>query len=206
MGNITTKEDEKVLVMESKYLKCFCKLPGFDTSLGSTLVFDEALQDARWMRRGDVEENESYVQIIPYVVIQKPTGEVLMYQRAAGDSRLTGKWSIGVGGHINEGDVGDEGTDKDYLGIVVDAAEREIEEEFQVQVKDTVIEGVLYLDETPVDRVHLGVVMTATCEDKVHPDPAEIADVAWVHPDVIDEMPLEGWSVMVAKGLFHNEG
>ena len=56
-------------------------------------------------RRGDMEEDNSYKQLIGYVVIKdRNTKEILVYKRlvGGGEARLHGKASVGIGGHMNE--------------------------------------------------------------------------------------------------------
>ena len=56
-------------------------------------------------RRGDMEEDPNYKQLIGYVLLKdEVTGEVLVYKRlvGGGEARLHGKASVGIGGHMNE--------------------------------------------------------------------------------------------------------
>jgi len=78
-------------------------------------------------RRGDVEQDPSIKQIIPYLMVRHG-GRIFVFQRSAagGEARLHGKYSIGVGGHINRSDV--EG-DVDLLEA---GLRRELEEELVV--------------------------------------------------------------------------
>src|SRR5690606_104411 len=60
----------------------------------------------RTARRGDVEEDPTLLQPIPYVVVTRMAGEnrqIFTYERLAGggERRLHGRLSIGVGGHMN---------------------------------------------------------------------------------------------------------
>src|SRR5687767_12552590 len=63
----------------------------------------------REARRGDVEEDPTLKQPIPYVVVRRRgegrVQEVFMYTRltGGGEARLHGKVSVGVGGHMNRG-------------------------------------------------------------------------------------------------------
>src|SRR2546428_6358723 len=57
--------------------------------------------------RASVEEDPSFKQIIPYLIVRH-RGRLFLVQRSTegGETRLHGKYSIGVGGHINRGDRG----------------------------------------------------------------------------------------------------
>ena len=46
----------------------------------------------------------NYKQLIPYVLLQKADGKFACYQRHGTEIRLHGKWSAGIGGHIDEPD------------------------------------------------------------------------------------------------------
>ncbi len=78
-------------------------------------------------RRGDMEEDPSYKQLIGYALLKdSKTKEVLVYRRltGGGEARLHGKASVGIGGHMNE-EVGKT----IYEMLKVNAA-RELNEEF----------------------------------------------------------------------------
>ena len=55
-------------------------------------------------RRGDMEEDPAYKQLIGYVIITSDNGKTLVYKRlnGGGEARLHGMLSIGVGGHMND--------------------------------------------------------------------------------------------------------
>ena len=54
-------------------------------------------------RRGDMEEDPSYKQLISYCLLENENDEILVYQRLSGggEERLHGQSSVGVGGHMN---------------------------------------------------------------------------------------------------------
>src|SRR5256886_1062323 len=78
--------------------------------------------------RATVEQDSSFKQIIPYLIVRH-AGRLFLSQRSTqgGEGRLHGKYSIGVGGHINRRDV--EGAEE-----VIDAGlRRELEEELLIR-------------------------------------------------------------------------
>ncbi|MDN8777049.1 NUDIX domain-containing protein, partial [Staphylococcus aureus] len=77
-------------------------------------------------RRGDMEEDPSYKQLISYCILENEDDEVLVYERltGGGESRLHGLSSIGVGGHMN--DVPEAVT---FEEVIRENAARELEEE-----------------------------------------------------------------------------
>ena len=110
-------------------------------------------------RRGDMEEDPNYKQLIGYVLLKDiTTGEVLVYKRlvGGGEARLHGKASVGIGGHMNEV----EGKTI-YEMLKINAA-RELNEEVGVSEEDALNNlhfiGLINDDKTEVGQVHIGVV------------------------------------------------
>lgn len=59
-----------------------------------------------WIDRPSAEQNRSFKQLIPYVLIQAEMGALTaIYRRGGGESRLHDLWSMGIGGHINPSDT-----------------------------------------------------------------------------------------------------
>jgi predicted NUDIX family phosphoesterase len=106
-----------------------------------------------FMPRPAVEEDASYQQIIPYVVFHHGDRYFLTHRlRASNERRLRRQYSLGIGGHINPGDL--SGGDP-----VQDGMRREWEEEVIYEGRfDARLLGLLNDDSAPVSKVHLGVV------------------------------------------------
>ena len=110
-------------------------------------------------RRGDMEEDTNYKQLIGYVLLKdEVTGEVLVYKRlvGGGEARLHGKASVGIGGHMNEV----EG--KTIFEMLKINAARELNEEVGVSEEEALNNlhfiGLINDDKTEVGQVHVGVV------------------------------------------------
>jgi len=106
-----------------------------------------------FMPRDSVENDPEYQQIIPYVVFRHDPHYFLTHRlRASSEKRLRKQYSLGIGGHINPGDL--EAGDP-----ILDGLKREWSEEvvydgsFEAQLI-----GLLNDDSSPVSKVHLGVV------------------------------------------------
>ena len=130
----------------------------------STTGLDEYLQRVRrhgfFKRRGDVEEDPSLKQIIPYLVVRRAERYMLFRRtRAGGEARLHDLYSVGVGGHISKSDV-DGASDDVVAGDVVAAGlRRELEEELVVgSAWSARLAGALNDDDNPVGQVHFGLV------------------------------------------------
>jgi len=108
--------------------------------------------DGRYEPRSTMEQDPSFKQIIPYLVLRDGRRYFLMQRtRAGGDPRLHGHYSIGVGGHLNPGDSG-------LLG----GLHREWQEELVARfVPPFRLVALLNDDTTPVGAVHLGAVYVA---------------------------------------------
>jgi predicted NUDIX family phosphoesterase len=106
-----------------------------------------------FMARAAVEDDPSYQQIIPYVVFRHGDLYFLTHRlRASSEKRLRKQYSLGVGGHINRGDL--EGGDP-----IQDGLKREWQEEVVYHGHfDARLLGLLNDDSSPVSKVHLGVV------------------------------------------------
>src|SRR6266480_3213142 len=107
--------------------------------------------------RAQAENDPAYKQIIPYVLLAFQN-RMLYYVRGkkAGEQRLVAKGSIGIGGHMNEGDESLFAWDEQAYRAGV---EREVNEEIKIDTpfQDRVV-ALLNDDTTDVGRVHLGIV------------------------------------------------
>lgn len=141
--------------------------------------------------RAEAEDDPSWKQVIPYLLLRDGERIFLMRRTKAGaDARLHDLYSIGVGGHVNPEDGGVMG------GLTREWAE-ELDADFTPDFQPV---GLLNDDETPVGAVHLGLVFSADAEgrpvsvretDKLSGSfatPAEVAAVA-------DRM--ESWSSLL---------
>lgn len=165
--------------------------PDADRYLGELL----APGIASFRPRPDVEDDPSYKQIIPYVIFR--SGDLIFrYTRGKtqGEARLHAKQSIGVGGHVDEADADGRAT----LDAYEMALRRELDEEVIIGSPGTLRRvGLINDDDTPVGRVHLGVVHIYELE---RPDVTAkedgLADSAFVTLDELHANAdrLESWS------------
>jgi predicted NUDIX family phosphoesterase len=152
-----------------------------------------------FMPRAQVEEDPDYQQIIPYVVFRHSDRYFLTHRlRASSEKRLRKQYSLGVGGHINPGDL--EGGDP-----ILDGLKREWEEEviYEGSFEARLI-GLLNDESSPVSKVHLGVVFLV---DGDTPNIA-IREIDKLAGELLtlDEMriyylAMESWSQMVYDRL-----
>jgi len=141
---------------------------------------DPVLKAQAWIGpRGVLEDDTSFVQFIPYVLV-RDGDRLLAYVREAsgGEARLHGKFSVGVGGHIDLPDViVDETliTEKgkevpvnriDIARTLVRSAVREISEEIGMNVPEDGVKWthLIHVTTSEVDAVHLGFVAVLDIE------------------------------------------
>lgn len=108
-----SKDDERVLVVPTRLFRDGGVFQGFSTAAISRCDALFAPESTRFLRRGDAERDPEFKQLIPYIIFvceDSSTGHpsVFAYRRGdgQGETRLRSKWSVGVGGHINDVDAG----------------------------------------------------------------------------------------------------
>jgi predicted NUDIX family phosphoesterase len=152
-------QEEQVLVVERKVLEQAGMFQGliFDVQRYLDKLFVPGVP--RFMPRPQAEANPNYKQLIPYVIMSC-NGKYLSYVRGrrAGEARLTGLRSIGIGGHINPADDMPL-FNSDFREAYRSAVEREVAEEVSVEAthSDKIV-ALLNDDSTEVGSVHLGIV------------------------------------------------
>lgn len=152
-------------------------------------------RDGSYEPRPEMEQDPSFKQIIPYLVLRDGSRYFLMQRTTAGgDVRLHGRFSIGIGGHLNPGDGG-------LLGGLRREWQEELVAEFMPAFR---LVALLNDDTTPVGAVHLGAVYLADAggrpvaireTDKLIGAFASAAEVA----AVVDR--LETWSQLTFEFL-----
>jgi len=108
--------------------------------------------EGEYRPRGEAEQDPSWQQIIPYLLMRDGERLFLMQRtRAGGDARLHDLYSLGIGGHLNPEDGG-----------VLEGLRREFHEEMVADWEpEPVLIGLLNDDDVLVGQVHVGVVFEA---------------------------------------------
>jgi predicted NUDIX family phosphoesterase len=194
------KANEEVLVVPAERLLAAGEFHGFRPADDNfrRLLLDPAHLSYR--RRGEVESDPSFKQLIPYVVL-RCAGEVFHYTRGATgtETRLRALRSIGLGGHISRED-GPPAADPYRAGML-----RELAEEVEIQGPWTEQPfGFIYDGRTPVGQVHIGIVHLVELEEPlVWPREAAIdeAGFAPVRDLLRHRDEFETWSQFVLEEL-----
>ncbi|MFB2002551.1 NUDIX domain-containing protein [Staphylococcus aureus] len=154
-------------------------------------------------RRGDMEEDPEFKQLISYCLLENQSGEILVYERLSGggEERLHGQSSIGVGGHMN--DVLGADSINEVLRV---NAQRELEEEVGLSAKDS--QNMEYLgfindDNNEVGKVHMGVVFKITVSSNdVESKETDTLRIKWIEKGKIESYDdFETWSALILQDL-----
>jgi predicted NUDIX family phosphoesterase len=184
------------------------RLGAFEGFLADRRYF-ATLSEATFLDRAAAEEDESFRQIIPYLVLRGPTG-LFSYARTTrgGEQRLHNLRSIGVGGHVNPEDLPDglpllAGSPEAGL---VKAAGRELAvETVGLPGADLSWLGFIRDNAAAVARVHFGVVFAVDLphEGVRLSDEGKMADARFdTLSDLVRERDrYEGWSRLVIEHL-----
>lgn len=152
--------DEVILVVGRNRLLSAAGVQGFVPG-GVDEYVERIRRHGDFRRRGDVEDDPSFKQIIPYLIVRHGD-RIFLYQRSrqGGEARLHGLYSIGVGGHITWEDVA--GADD----VLAAGLTRELDEELIVESPWRARPvGVLNEDENRVSQVHFGVVYVVELDE-----------------------------------------
>ena len=156
-----------------------------------------------FLPRAQAEKDPGHKQIIPYALLTHGD-KVLHYVRGkrAGEQRLVAKGSIGIGGHMNEGDESLFALDEAAYRAGV---EREVAEEIAIKTKfEDRIVALLNDDSTEVGQVHLGVVhLFKLPEPNVEKREAMITSLAFLDKNELlaRRDSLETWSQICLDSL-----
>lgn len=230
------KDEERVLVVSASLLhQHHGHFTGFcpDVHRYNHLLIAENHQ---FKRRGNVEEDPEWKQLIPYILVRHRVkdGRVwyLSYQRSStnAEQRLANQHSVGFGGHISEDDIEVDYAAPsyvarnvhyevrkmcalchtfDYSPMLMNGMIRELFEELDVYgITNFRVVGLINLEGTPVDRVHLGIVTVVDLEcTSVFSNDSNVTSLSWSSVESLkNELPdFETWSqeciMAIADGL-----
>ena len=191
---------EQVLVLPRDRVPGGCDFTGVRQATDADLVELQVAiaEHGRYVDRPAAEDDQQLKQLIPYVVVRDGDRVFLMERTTGGgDARLHGKASIGVGGHLNPVDAGE---DPLLTGLGREWAE-ELDAGWQPFFE---LRGLLNDDSNAVGAVHLGVVF----EEQAAGRPVAIREHekligAFAGPaEVMAKWEqLETWSRLVADAL-----
>ncbi len=145
---------ERVLVIARDHVPGGCDFLGMRAATSDMLdeLRASVASHGTYLDRPAAERDPTHKQLIPYVVVTDGDRVFLMHRTdAGGDPRLHGRASIGVGGHLNPVDDGED--------ALMAGLRREWSEELDAAWEpEFELLGLLNDDTNPVGAVHLGVV------------------------------------------------
>ena len=199
-------QEEQVLVVPRSVVEEVGMFHGLVFDVDSYLEKLFAADVPQFMPRPQAEKDPTHKQLIPYVLI-KCGDKYLTYVRGkrAGETRLVGNRSMGIGGHINPVDNEVPLFGIDYREIYENAVQREVDEEINIESgRSDRIVALLNDDTNEVGAVHLGVVHVLTLENEnVTRNEQMITQLEFMTLEqlhaVRDEM--ETWSQLCLDGL-----
>ena len=149
------KEDMKIIVVERDKLFGEDYFQGFKNH--EEFDYEKIILDnLKIMRRGDAEVDSSHKQPIGYMLIVNPKSKkIFVYLRSGegGENRLHGKWSLGVGGHIEPFDIKNKN-----INPIRKSQLRELKEEIEIigNILGIKVLGYVNDEEDSVGKVHFG--------------------------------------------------
>ncbi len=199
-------QEEQVLVVERKVLEQVGIFQGLTLDVDRYLrnIFVQGVP--RFMPRSQAEVDPSFKQIIPYVIMACD-GKYLTYVRGkrAGETRLVGNRSIGIGGHINPIDADNSSLFAYLYENYLTAVQREVAEEVSVETSHTDRVVALLNDESnEVGSVHLGIVHYWILDaPKVTKREQMMTQMAFMSPAELHQLrdTLETWSGLCLSQL-----
>lgn len=210
---MAAKDEEMILVVPTElfhkigYFQGFCKEPDRYREI---LL---APENVTFRRRGDMENDPSFKQLIPYMLFtyQNPaTGKLTVFGYVRGDgmgeARLHRLMSVGVGGHINDVDFAHSHEAGAKRDVYREGLLRELNEEVVLDspYQETCV-GLINDDLTEVGKVHLGIVHRFELErPNVTANESELIESGFysVEELLAGGRAFESWTEITLKALF----
>jgi predicted NUDIX family phosphoesterase len=199
--------EESVFCLKRADLDSLLRERGDGTAIADLLALPQY-----FLPRSRAENDPSYKQLIPYQLFRRDDG-FFVYQRGkkVGEQRLSGRLSLGIGGHINSDDA------SDFLlspQSYQEALHRERSEEMAgLPPCDPLFIGLINDDSDAVSAVHLGAVHLSILPPEADPTIRGAGEDLqsqgfWTSATIKQEASrFERWSLFalaLAERLFHN--
>jgi len=163
----------------------------------SDLTNDFKSTSMKFIEREKCETNSEYKQIIPYIIVNF-FEKIACYQRKGSENRLHGKYSIGIGGHVEKKDY----VYQNLISTIKNTIYRELSEEFlDFNIYETEISflGLINEEVTNVGLTHIGFVYLLHTQKQFSPG-KELKKLEWLDLSDVCKKDLELWSKL-ALGL-----
>lgn len=163
-------KQEQILCFKKSLLYELGDFHGINFNIPNYFPVITAPENTFYRDRAEAEQDETCLQLIPYVLITNPKDmTILRYQRgkSGGENRLHGLYSVGIGGHISREDTVDPAQSIGYQAGMA----RELQEEAGIVFTPGYAPpavAMLMDHTTRVGRVHFGVVHMLLAEDDLY--------------------------------------
>lgn len=200
-----SEREEHILVVPESVILRIGSIDGFESDVDRFLQPILQSDQLSFQPRSQMEEDPSYKQLIPYVLLEwndDGVTKLFTYTRGGGggEARLHAKRSVGIGGHISDEDAAG-GNDPYSTGM-----QRELSEEVQLDSNyREQREGLIYDPSNEVGKVHLGVVHRFILESPdVKSNETDLAEGGFISIDQLREEfdRLETWSQLAISALY----
>jgi len=198
---------ETILCIKENIISYYIKDQGF---ISANVIDYKSLLSYEniWFGPRNILENDfSFRQIIPYIIIKK-NNLIAAYYRGSkgGEKRLHGRLSIGFGGHISIADLIIQENTINVNQTIENSAIREIREEIKnINVIKKSLVGFIKNNEEDVSKVHFGVVeIWDILDDKLSSNDNTVENIQYIKINklinYIDE--FEDWSRICVNVIF----
>ncbi len=199
---MTNKYEKLIMVVKRDNLFENKSFIGFMSAEKNNL-YQNIIDNFQYIKRGDAENNEKYKQPIGYCILRNVLSKkIFIYQRSSKnkdytETRLQGKWSWGIGGHIDKEDEQKEDP-------IIASMLREINEEVKIdgKIQNIKLLGYINDDSNNVGRVHFGILYLVDILGDVFPVDAEIKEGKMATINELQDMitnkdkEIEEWSII----------
>lgn len=188
---------EEVLIVKRELINSYIENKNGLITDNSEIILEIIKSEYEFMPRPEAEERPDCKQIIPYVILRR--GEHIFVTRRlnkGGETRLHGKISIGVGGHINPSD--------DSGNLLMKGLWREIHEEVDIQnCGDLTPCGFINDDSNSVGSVHLGACFILDVKGEVSVKETEKLEGLWMTKEELKSNfdNMETWTQIALEVL-----
>lgn len=206
---MTSKDNELVLCVPTAVFHeagYFCGVNCYPLHYLRKFFLNDDRGPTEYKRRGDVEDDPNFKQLIPYVVPYHyhDDDKISLFQyvrgKAGGEDRLHAKRSVGIGGHVNPPLLM-----LDHWNSFLASIHREIAEEVRIDgAYGLDIAGMVNYDGDAVGKVHLGVIILLSVEEPaIYPreENLKYAYFRRIEDLRADKDRLETWSQQVVENF-----
>jgi predicted NUDIX family phosphoesterase len=162
---------------------------------------ERILKNFIYIKRKEAEESKDYKQPIGYIILMDRNKKIFSYQRAEKnkdytEKRLQGKWSIGIGGHVDK-------EDRNKKDPIRASILREINEEVTVITEKIELLGYINDESDNVGEVHFGLLYLASVVGDIIPKGKEIKDskMVTIEEAITTKDNVELWSKIALSTL-----